>query len=36
MGSSLLAKDYIMELFQPVEAEQIPDDGQLQFEFDIF
>jgi len=28
LGSSLLAKDSIKELFQPVEAEQIPDDGQ--------
>ena len=36
LGSSLLAKDNIKELFQPIEAEPILDDGQLQFEFDIF
>lgn len=36
LGSSLLAKDSIKELFQPVEAEQIPDDGQLQFVFEAF
>jgi hypothetical protein len=36
LGSSLLAKDSIKELFQPVEAEQIPDHGQLQFVFEAF
>jgi hypothetical protein len=36
LGSSLLAKDNIKELFQPVEDEPILDDGQLQFEFDTF
>ena len=36
LGSSLLAKDNIKELFQPVEDEPILDDGQLQLEFDIF
>jgi len=36
LGSSLLAKDNIKELFQPIEDEPILDDGQLKFEFDIF
>jgi len=36
LGSSLLAKDNIKELFQPVEDEPILDDGQLQFGFDTF
>jgi len=34
LGSSLLAKDNIKDLFQPVEAEQTQDDGQLQLEFE--
>jgi hypothetical protein len=34
LGSSLLAKDNIKELFQPLEAEQIQDDGQLQLMFE--
>ena len=34
LGSSLLAKDNIKELFQPEEAEQTRDDGQLQLEFE--
>ena len=34
LGSSLLAKDNIRELFQPVEADQTQDDRQLQLEFE--
>jgi len=34
LGSSLLTKDNIRDLFQPVEVEQTQDDGQLQLEFD--
>jgi hypothetical protein len=34
LGSSLLAKDNIKELFQPVETEQTLDDEQLQLEFE--
>jgi hypothetical protein len=34
LGSSLLAKDNIKDLFQPEEAEQTQDYGQLQLEFD--
>lgn len=33
LGSSLLTKDDIMELFTPSEDEEEPDDGQLQIEF---
>ncbi len=36
LGSSLLAKDNIKELFQLEELEQIQDYGQLQLGFDIF
>ena len=34
LGSSLLTKDNIRDLLQPVEVEQTQDDGQLQLEFD--
>jgi hypothetical protein len=34
LGSSLLAKDNIKDLFQPEEAEQTQDYGLLQLEFD--
>jgi hypothetical protein len=34
LGSSLLAKDSIRELFQPMEVEQTQDDSQLKLEFD--
>ena len=34
LGSSLLAKDNIKELFLPVEVEQTQDDTQLQLEFE--
>lgn len=34
LGSSLLTKDKIKDLFLPVEAEHNQDDGQLQFEFE--
>lgn len=33
LGSSLLTKDDIMELFIPPEDEEKPDDGQLEIEF---
>ena len=33
LGSSLLTKDDIMELFTPSEDEEKPDDGQLEIEF---
>lgn len=33
LGSSLLTKDGIMELFTPSEDEDEPDDGQLEIEF---
>jgi hypothetical protein len=33
LGSSLLTKDNIMELFDPSEDEEKPDDGQLEIEF---
>ena len=33
LGSSLLTKDDIMELFTPSEYEEKPDDGQLEIEF---
>jgi hypothetical protein len=33
LGSSLLTKDDIMELFTPSEDEEGPDGGQLEFEF---
>lgn len=33
LGSSLLAKDNLKDLFQPVEVEQINDDWQLQLDF---
>lgn len=36
LGSSLLAKDSIKELFQLEEPEQTQDQGQLQLVFDIF
>lgn len=36
LGSSLLAKDNIKELFQLEELEQTQDYGQLQLGFDIF
>ena len=36
LGSSLLTKDNIRDLLQPVEVEQTQDDGQLQLEFDAF
>jgi len=36
LGSSLLAKDNVKELFQLEEPEQNHDDGQLQLEFNIF
>jgi len=35
LGSSLLAKDNIKELFQLEEPKQNHDDGQLQLEFII-
>lgn len=35
LGSSLLAKDNLKDLFQPVEAEQICDDGQLKLNFEF-
>jgi hypothetical protein len=35
LGSSLLTKNNIRVLFQPVEAEQSQDDGQLQLEFEV-
>ena len=34
LGSFLLAKDNLKELFQPVEAEQTNDDGKLQLNFE--
>ena len=34
LGSSLLTKDNIKDLLQPVEVGQTQDDGQLQLEFD--
>ena len=34
LGSSLMTKDNIRDLLQPVEVEQTQDDGQLQLEFD--
>jgi hypothetical protein len=34
LGSSLLAKDNIKDLFQSVEAEQSQDNGQLKLEFE--
>ena len=33
LGSSLLTKDDIMELFDPSEDEEKADDGQLEIEF---
>ena len=33
LGSSLLTKDDIMELFAPSEDEEKPDDGQLEIEY---
>ena len=33
LGSSLLTKDDIMELFTPSEDKDEPDDGQLEIEF---
>lgn len=36
LGSSLLTKDNIKDLFQPVEAEQTQDYGQLQLKFDDY
>ena len=36
LGSSLLAKDNIKELFQLEEPKQNHDDGQLQLAFNIF
>ena len=33
LGSSLLAKDNLKDLFQPVEVEQTSDDWQLQLDF---
>jgi len=33
LGSSLLTKDEIMELFTSSEDEEKPDDGQLEIDF---
>lgn len=35
LDSSLLAKDNLIELFQPIELEQINDDGQLQLDLEF-
>ena len=33
LGSSLLTKDNLKDLFQPIEVEQTNDDWQLQLDF---